>query len=56
MITLTAADGTVTTMTEAEFLAARPTTKKKHEVERAIVLRRKAPDSPQGNGVEARWR
>jgi len=55
MITLTAADGTVTMMTEAEFLASRPTTKKPHEVERTVVIRRKAPYTPQGDGVNARF-
>jgi len=55
MITLTAADGSVRTMSEAEFLASRPSKKTKHPRETAILFHAKPPYTPQGDGVSARW-
>lgn len=53
MITITASDGTVTTMTEQEFRASRGTPEPARP--RFVMPRRPKDYLPQGNGVDARF-
>ncbi len=55
MITITASDGTVTTMTEQEFLAARGGAQKPARRESLPRRPREQTYSPRANGVEGRF-